>query len=146
MLRGLKKLTLPGGTSTKRDDPACGVTICPASKSLGFETHYHISGWRVTEDSNPAYKHYHNVLSHDMTDPEQAWKFFVTKDARSMHDYPNGIWLGNKWAYNSSTDKYTFDGNAVKDGTNYDESIRNWTWDDTRGYLWYNGTKGEWYD
>jgi hypothetical protein len=142
----MKKLTLPGAVTTLCNNPNCGVTICPASKNLGFETHYHFTGWRVTEDSNPAYKHYHNILSHDLTDPEQAWKFFVTTEARSMHDYPNGVWKGDKWTYNEDNDVYKFDGKNVDGETDYDASIRSWSWDDCRGYLWYNGEKGQWYD
>ena len=142
----MKKLTLPGAVTTECNDPNCGVTICPESKALGFETHYHFTGWRVTENSNPAYVHYHNVLSHDITDPEQAWKFFVTTEARSMHDYPNGIWLGNKWTYDSVSDLYKFDGKPYDDSRNYDESIRSWTWDDCRSYMWYNGNKKQLYD
>ena len=111
---------------------------------MGFQTHYHIKDWRIAEDSNPAYKHYHDFISHDIINPNEAWKYFTTEEAKTMHDYPNGMWLGYKWAYNEATGKYTFDGKSANGDVDYDASIRSWRWDNSANYIWYKGVKGDW--
>ena len=146
----LTSITLVGATSTKCENPACGVTICPASKEMGLTCHYHSSKWLSSESESSAFGHMHWIFSHDIADPANAAKLLVTSEVRTMHNHALGG-QGSYWSYSEQNDKYYFKGKLEKEddpyrGTNVDEDIRAWHWDDSRGYILYNGTKGAWYE
>jgi hypothetical protein len=146
----LSSITLVGATSKKCENPACGVTICPASKDMGLTCHYHTKKWYVSESANPAFGHMHWIFSHDIADPTNAAKLLVTGEVRTMHNHALGA-QGSYWSYSEQHDKYYFKGKLEKEddpyrGVDVDADIRGWQWLDSRGFVMYNGTKGEYFD
>ena len=132
---------------------ACAATIAPASVEMGFTTHYHSSHWRSSENAGSAYGHYHNIFSHDISNPEEAWKMFVIADTSetaigaTLHNYPYGTlnaWTkdGDTFLYNESTAKIKHPETGKE--LTPTQTISNWKWHDSVGFYWYNGTKGEW--
>lgn len=143
----LRKLTLVGQTCDECKDPTCGATIAPISKQMGFTTHYHTNKFVSAESwhGNQNF-HHHWILSHDLGDPNQAWKFFVTDEARSLHNHAMGG-QGNYWSYNETKDVYYFKDELIYSGhpetghykgTNVNNDIRGWQWQDCRNYVFFD--------
>jgi hypothetical protein len=143
----LTKMTLVGQTTTPCNDPTCGATIAPISKQMGFTTHYHTKKFVSAEGwhGNQNY-HHHWIFSHDLADPNEAWKYFVTDEARSLHNHAMGG-QGNYWSYNEQHDKYYFKGELIYagqpgtghyKGTDVDKDIRGWTWLDSRPLVFFD--------
>lgn len=130
-------------------NPACGVTICPASMELGFTTHYHSTYWLTSEQGGSAFAHYHWIFSHDLSNPEEAWKYFVKDSngkiqAGAIHNHAlggqPGVWSEEDGVYkfNGATE-WEYGGEML----NVHEDISGWLWMDASAMYWYNGTKGE---
>ena len=142
----LRKMTLVGQTSTACNKSNCGASIAPESKRLGFTTHYHSGKWVSAEGYSGKPGHNHWIFSHDLADPNQAWKYFTTDEARSLHNHAMGG-QGSKWSYDEDKDVYYFDGELIYSGhpstgaykgINVNEDIRGWQWLDSRGLIFYN--------
>ena len=143
----LRKMTLVGQTSEVCNRPECGASIAPESKRLGFTTHYHTNKFVSAEGwhGNANY-HHHWIFSHDLADPNEAWKYFVTDEARSLHNHAMGG-QGDYWSYDEDNDVYKFNGELIYSGhptlghyagTNVDEDIRGWQWLDSRTLVFFN--------
>ena len=89
--------------------------------------------------------HNHWIYSHDLSNPDEAWKYFVKDEegnimAGVLHNHALGA-QGDYWSEKDG--KYLFKGKPTLGDTDVDADIRGWKWMDVSEIYMWTGEKGE---